>query len=150
MAVRALEGKTINSLTPQTLDFPFFFFSIIPRPWRIVIPSLAFFTICGISAIVCASLVSSGLAEFCQQFDQIHPNADIDCARMITYFSMTEANDLVLPDKNYFLVAVFPWIWASSYICGAIILLLRIVLVVDFKLVRVVVSTIERDMGEQN
>ncbi|XP_065080952.1 uncharacterized protein LOC135703609 [Ochlerotatus camptorhynchus] len=120
--------------------------SIIARPWRIVIPSLTFFTICGISAIVCASLVSSGLAKFCQQFNKINSTADIDCARMITYFSMIEANDLVLPDKNYYLITVFPWIWASSYICGAIVLLLRIVLVVDFKLVRVVVSTIERDM----
>lgn len=99
---------------------------------------------------MCASLANRGLKTFCKQFDKLYPTADVDCARMITYFSMTEANDLVLPDKNYYLVAVFPWIWTSSYICGAIILLLRIVLVIDFKLVRIVVSTIEQDIGELN
>lgn len=69
---------------------------------------------------------------------------------MISYFSMDHANDLVLPDKNYYLVAAFPWIWVSSYIFGAVILVLRIVLVVDFKLIRIVVSTVERDMGKIN
>lgn len=120
--------------------------SIIARPWRIVIPSLVFFVICGISAIVCASLTTSGLNKFCQQFNKIISTGESECARMISYFSMDHANDLVLPDKNYYLVAAFPWIWVSSYIFGAVILVLRIVLVVDFKLIRIVVSTVERDM----
>lgn len=116
--------------------------SIIARPWRIVIPSLVFFTICGISATVCASQLSSGFKIFCQQFDAVHANAD--CAWMMTYFSLKKPNDLVLPDKNYYLMTVFPWIWVSNYALGAFILLLRVVLVVDFQLVRIVISTIER------
>lgn len=122
-------------------------FSIIARPWRIVIPSLVFFVVCGISAIVCAGLTTSGLTKFCQQFNEVVPNGESECARLISYFSMDQANDLVRPDKNYYLVAVFPWIWASSYVIGALILVLRIVLVVDFQLIRIVVSTVERDMG---
>ncbi|XP_019562770.3 uncharacterized protein LOC109431079 [Aedes albopictus] len=120
--------------------------SIIARPWRIVIPSLVFFVVCGISAIVCAGLTTSGLTKFCQQFNEVVPNGESECARLISYFSMDQANDLVRPDKNYYLVAVFPWIWASSYVVGALILVLRIVLVVDFQLIRIVVSTVERDM----
>ncbi|XP_062536504.1 uncharacterized protein LOC134205343 [Armigeres subalbatus] len=120
--------------------------SIIPRPWRIVIPSLVFFLICGISAFICASLTTSGLTEFCKEFNKIISTGGTECARMISYFSMNEANDLVLPDKNYYLVAAFPWIWAISYVCGALIIVLRIILVVDFELIRIVVSTIESDM----
>ncbi|XP_058814042.1 uncharacterized protein LOC131677956 isoform X2 [Topomyia yanbarensis] len=117
--------------------------SIITKPWRIVFPSLIFFTICGISAFVCATLSSDALAEFCEEFSKIDNEREVSCARMITYFSLRQHNDLILPDKNYYLIASFPWIWVGSYICGVLIMLLRIMLVVDFQLIRIVVSIVE-------
>lgn len=117
--------------------------SIIPKPWRIIIPSLVFFTICGISAIVCASFTCEGLADFCSQ---IQNNSEAqDCARLISQYSFSQSNDLVLPDKNYYLLTSFSWIWVGCYICGFLIMVMRVLLVVDFELIRVVISIVEEE-----
>ncbi|XP_055626807.1 uncharacterized protein LOC129768877 isoform X2 [Toxorhynchites rutilus septentrionalis] len=124
--------------------------SVIDRPWRIVFPSLIYFIVFGISAIICTICVSDGMNEFCDQFRKINVPGEISCARMITYFSLHQYNDLVSPDKNYFLVIVFPWIWMTTYICGALIMILRIILVTDFQLIRVAISIVEKDQKSKN
>ncbi|XP_055609138.1 uncharacterized protein LOC129756309 isoform X2 [Uranotaenia lowii] len=122
--------------------------SIIDRPWRIVLPSLVFFVSCSISATVCACLTKRGLSSFCQQFEKVNLHEKYSCARMISKYSLHQPNDLVLPDKNYYLVLYFPWIWVAFYYVGVMILLLRIVMVVDFHLVRVIISSVDRDESE--
>uniref|UniRef100_A0A1Q3G534 Putative conserved plasma membrane protein n=1 Tax=Culex tarsalis TaxID=7177 RepID=A0A1Q3G534_CULTA len=118
--------------------------SIIPKPWRIVIPSLLFFLVCLISAMVSASRTTDGLRGLCRQFDQVPGGTNLECGALLDFYSLEDVRgELIAPDKNYYLLASFPWIWVTSYVCAAVILVLRIILVVDFQLIRVIISTVE-------
>lgn len=123
--------------------------SIIPKPWRIVFPSLLFFIACLISAMVSASRTSEGLRGLCRQFDQVPGGTNLECGILLDFYSLEEVRgELIPPDKNYYLLASFPWIWVTSYVCAAVVLILRILLVVDFQLIRVIISTVEPSRAE--
>ncbi|XP_053698014.1 uncharacterized protein LOC128744991 [Sabethes cyaneus] len=118
--------------------------SIIAKPWRIVFPSFIFFILCAISAMICAWINNDALRTFCKEFNKVQISNEIDCAQMIFQFSL-QHNEQIRPDKNYYLIAIFPWIWVASYVIGIITMLLRIILVADFQLIRVVISTIDKE-----
>lgn len=119
-------------------------FSIIPKPWRIVFPSLIFFAVCLVSATVSASRSSEGLNGLCRQFDQIPDGIKLECGTLLAFYSLQDVHrELIPPDRNYYLLASFPWLWVTSYACATVILVLRILLVVDFQLIRVIISTVD-------
>ncbi|XP_055543158.1 uncharacterized protein LOC129728721 isoform X2 [Wyeomyia smithii] len=124
--------------------------SIIAKPWRIIFPSFIFFVLCAISALICASVGGNALKEFCDEFNKVHLNDDFDCGQMILYFSWQENDELIRPDKSYYLLKVFPWIWATSYITGTLVMLLRILLVTDFQLMKIVISTISKETDDDD
>lgn len=118
--------------------------SIIPKPWRIVFPSLIFFAVCLVSATVSASRSSEGLNGLCRQFDQIPDGIKLECGTLLAFYSLQDVHrELIPPDRNYYLLASFPWLWVTSYACATVILVLRILLVVDFQLIRVIISTVD-------
>ncbi|XP_058060051.1 uncharacterized protein LOC131210776 [Anopheles bellator] len=109
---------------------------IMPKPWRIVFPSLIFFFGCLVTSVVTASFITQGLSEMCIEFGKV--DTGMGCARLVDYFALSKQTpNLVNPDKNFFLTLIFPWIWVGATCLGFLVSLLRIVLMVDFQLMRV-------------
>uniref|UniRef100_A0A1Y9HA57 Uncharacterized protein n=1 Tax=Anopheles farauti TaxID=69004 RepID=A0A1Y9HA57_9DIPT len=114
---------------------------ILPQPWRIVFPSLIFFLACSFTSILTAGFITRGLTRLCAEFRKVDSVQDVSCAQSILYFALsTENSTLVQVDKNFFLTLVFPWIWVGATVFGFGVILLRIILMPDFELFRVVIS----------
>uniref|UniRef100_A0A182MX65 G-protein coupled receptors family 1 profile domain-containing protein n=1 Tax=Anopheles culicifacies TaxID=139723 RepID=A0A182MX65_9DIPT len=110
---------------------------------RILITANSFLVLSGclIVSIPTASFITQGLTQLCAEFQKVNTVQGLSCARLIVYFSLVEENTtLVQEDKNFLLTLVFSWIWCGATIFGFCVILLRIILMADFELYRVVVS----------
>ncbi|XP_058116215.1 uncharacterized protein LOC131258843 [Anopheles coustani] len=114
---------------------------ILPQPWRIVFPSLIFFLGCLATSLTTASFITRGLNQLCAEFQKVESLRGLDCGRLVVYFALSkESTSLVQVDKNFFLTLIFPWVWFGATCLGFFVILLRIILMVDFQLLRVVIS----------
>lgn len=102
---------------------------------------MIFFLGCTVVSLLTASFITQGLRHLCAEFQKVDSVQGMSCARLILYFSLVQDTAaLVQVDKNFFLTLAFSWIWVGATVFGLVIILLRIFLMPDFELFRVVVS----------
>ncbi|KAG5670488.1 hypothetical protein PVAND_000750 [Polypedilum vanderplanki] len=119
--------------------------SFLPKPWRIVTPSLLFFLSMTIVSIVNLTNISKGLATFCKSFEE---NTDeVSCIIAMNHFRLKH-DVLIRPAIFYILTIIFSWILLFCWLILTIIMILRIIFVVDFQLIRVTVKTCEFESND--
>lgn len=113
--------------------------SFLPQAWRIVSPALIFFLIMTILSIVNLVIVQGGMNSFCESFKLELP--DVSCEIAMNRFMtmpMKASPGLLHTTLTSFNYAAF-----SSWLLSALVLLARIILVIDFQLVRVTIKNVE-------
>jgi hypothetical protein len=113
--------------------------SFLPQPWRIVTPALVFFLVMLFMSIAYVSIVQSGVTSFCKELTKNIPG--IDCSIALNHFALRSY--AAMPSTYLILLNVFIWILLSCWIILTTIMIARIILAVDFQLVKITVKTCE-------
>jgi hypothetical protein len=118
--------------------------SFLPRPWRIVTPSLIFFLIMLIVSSVNLAIITNGMKTFCDNLLAHNPYEPFTCRNALNYYMMKDpANLYILPDVQYILLITFSWTLFACWLILLLIKIARIAMVIDFQLVRVTIRTCE-------
>lgn len=122
--------------------------SFLPQPWRVVPPAIVFFLTMTILSIVNLVIVQGGLDALCDSFKSHLP--DISCHVAINRFMIKPVGKMTIsPGTNRTLVTAFNYFAFSCWLLSLLVLLARIICVVDFRLVRVTVKTIEYEKADE-
>lgn len=122
--------------------------SFLPQPWRIVSPALVFFLTMTILSIWNLVSIESGISKFCESFEKHLP--DVTCGVAMNRFVLMAAYKMPIPPGVLRqLVTSFNYITFGCWFLSLLVLLARIILVIDFQLVRVTVKTIEYEKSDE-
>lgn len=129
--------------------------AFIPQPWTIVVPALCWFLFMFITTLISVIYSQSQFAAYCNQIQQ-YLTGHYACSSLIGHFSLlsvhhtSESADYKIlyefvPTNaaiNYILIIATAWTNVVLWLVTVVTMILRCVFMIDFKLVRVTVSTI--------
>lgn len=122
--------------------------AFLPQPWRIVSPAVIFFLIMMILSIANLVIIQSGMKSLCESFARAVP--DLGCDIPLNRFMIAQMDQMkVSPSVFYKMLTSFNYIAFTFWLLSLLVMLARIVLVIDFQLVRVTVKTVEYENARE-
>lgn len=123
--------------------------AFLPQPWRIVSPALVFFVVMTILSIVNLVIVEGGMNAFCASLTTKLP--DVECDVALNRFMASTVKQLTFsPQVFKILLTSFNYTTLGLWLLSLLVLIARIILVIDFQLVRVTIKTIEYEKANES
>lgn len=107
----------------------------LPRPWRIVLPTIVAFFIMTILSILYNIITESGYRQLCKGLGQHLETENINCRHLIDVYYIFETDRALHPGTYYILHKIFSRITTLLWLVALLIMAARCFFVIDFELI---------------